>query len=128
MTMTRRSFLTAAACCGATAALAAQTQETNPAPASAKRRLKLGVCTYSYWHFRDPKISVEAVIEKAADLGVAGVDLLHRQMDIPEREPLTAAHRAYLAKLKRLAFRNGVELVCLSIHQNFVQSGAFLNQ
>jgi sugar phosphate isomerase/epimerase len=50
------------------------------------------------------------------------VDILHRQMDIPEKEPLTAEHRTYLARLKRLAFRNGVELVCLSIHQNFVQS------
>jgi len=120
--MTRRSFITAAACCGATAALAAQTEGTNPATVSPRRRLKLGVCTYSYWHFRDPKISIETVIEKAADLGVAGVDVLHRQMDIPEKEPLTAEHRAYLAKLKRLAFRNGVELVCLSIHQNFVQS------
>jgi sugar phosphate isomerase/epimerase len=122
MMMTRRSFLTTTACCGATAALATPTLEAKPASVSAKRRLKLGVCTYSYWHFRDPKVSVETVIEKAADLGVAGVDLLHRQMDIPEREPLTAAHRAYLAKLKRLAFRNGVELVALSIHQNFVQS------
>ena len=120
--MTRRSFFTAAACCGATAALAAQTGGTNPAPASPRRRLKLGICTYSYWHFRDPKISIETVIEKAADLGVAAVDVLHRQMDIPEKEPLTAEHRAYLAKLKRLAFRNGIELVCLSIHQNFVQS------
>jgi L-ribulose-5-phosphate 3-epimerase len=120
--MTRRSFLTTTACCGATAALATPTLEAKPASVSAKRRLKLGVCTYSYWHFRDPKVSVETVIEKAADLGVAGVDLLHRQMDIPEKEPLTAAHQAYLAKLKRLAFRNGVELVALSIHQNFVQS------
>jgi hypothetical protein len=52
--MTRRSFFAAAACCGATAALAAQAQEAKPATASTKRRLKLGVCTYSYWHFRDP--------------------------------------------------------------------------
>ena len=72
--MTRRSFFTAAACCGATAALAAQTQETKPSPVPSRRRLKLGVCTYSYWHFRDPKVSVETVIEKAADLGVAGVE------------------------------------------------------
>ena len=42
-------------------------------------------------------------------------------MDIPEKEPLTAEHRAYLQKLKRHAFRNGIDLVCLSIHQNFVQ-------
>lgn len=119
--MNRRSFFTAAACCGATAALAAQTPATQPVLMPTRKRLKLGVCTYSYWHFRDPKVSVETVIEKAADLGVAGVDVLHRQMDIPEKEPLTAEHRAYLAKLKRLAFRNGIELVCLSIHQNFVQ-------
>jgi sugar phosphate isomerase/epimerase len=120
--MTRRSFFTAAACCGATAALAAPTPEPKLTLLPPKRRIKLGICTYSYWHFRDPKTTVETVIEKAADLGVSGVDLLHRQMDIPEKEPLTAEHRAYLAKLKRLAFRNGIELVALSIHQNFVQS------
>jgi L-ribulose-5-phosphate 3-epimerase len=120
--MTRRSFLTAAACCGASAALPARAEAATSASHAAKPRIKLGICTYSYWHFRDPKISVETVIEKAADLGVAGVDLLHRQMDIPEKEPLTAEHRAYLRKLKRLAFRNGIELVGLSIHQNFVQS------
>jgi sugar phosphate isomerase/epimerase len=120
--MTRRSFITAAACCGVSTALAAQPPETQSSTKATKPRLKLGVCTYSYWHFRDPKVSVESVIEKAADLGVSGVDVLHRQMDIPEREPLTAEHRKYLAKLKRLAFRNGIELVCLSIHQNFVQS------
>jgi sugar phosphate isomerase/epimerase len=42
-------------------------------------------------------------------------------MDIPEKEPLTQDHRAYLRNLKRHAFRNGIELVALSIHQNFVQ-------
>ena len=124
MMMTRRSFLTTTACCGATAALATPTLEAKPASVAAKRRLKLGVCTYSYWHFRDPKVSVETVIEKAADLGVAGVDLLHRQMDIPEREPLTAAHRAYLAKLKRLAFRNGVELVAGSTPKRRPKAGS----
>ena len=44
---------------------------------------------------------------EAAALGVAGVDVLHRQMDIPEKEPLTGEHRAYLAKLRRHAFRHG---------------------
>jgi len=43
-------------------------------------------------------------------------------MDLPEREPLTASHRAYLQKLKRHAFRNGIDLVCVSIHQNFVKA------
>src|SRR5215470_4963903 len=116
----RRSFFTGTACLGASLAVGVKADEAKPSAAS-KKRIKLGVCTYSYWHFRDPKVSIETVIEKAAEFGVEGVDVLHRQMDIPEREPLTAEHRSYLRKLKRHAFRNGVELVCLSIHQNFVQ-------
>ena len=119
--MTRRSFFTAPAGLGATLALGAHAQESPTASASHKKRIKIGVCTYSFWHFHGPKVSVETVIEKAAEFGAEGVDILHRQMDIPEREPLTAEHRAYLQKLKRHAFRNGVDLVCLSIHQNFVQ-------
>ncbi len=115
----RRSFFASTACVGASLALNAQGQETKSA--ARKRPLKLGIASYSYWHFRDPKVSIESVIEKAADLGVAGVDVLHRQMDIPEKEPLTAEHRTYLRNLKRHAFRNGIDLVCLSIHQNFVQ-------
>jgi sugar phosphate isomerase/epimerase len=65
-------------------------------------------------------VPIETVIEKAADLGVSGVDILHRQMDIPEQAPLDAEARAYLRRLKRHAFRNGVDLICLSTHQTFV--------
>jgi sugar phosphate isomerase/epimerase len=104
-------------------ALGADKPVTMPATAS-KKRIKLGLCTYSYWHFRDPKVPIETVIEKAADLGVEGLDVLHRQMELPEREPLTAAHRAYLQKLKRNAFRNGVAFVCLSTHQTFLSPDA----
>jgi sugar phosphate isomerase/epimerase len=102
--------------------LGAAGQETTPTQTARKKPLKLGLCTYSYWHFRDPKVPVETVIEKAAELGLAGVDLLHRQMDLPEKGPLTVGHRAYLHKLKRQAFRNGVAPACVSIHQNFVQA------
>jgi sugar phosphate isomerase/epimerase len=69
-------------------------------------------------------VPIETVIEKAADLGVEGLDVLHRQMELPEKEPLTAAHRAYLQKLKRHAFRNGVAFVCLSTHQTFLSPDA----
>ena len=74
--------------------------------------IKLGISTYSYWHFRVPKTPVESVIEAAARLDVAGVEILHRQMDSEEND--------YVQKLKRLAFVNGLDLICLSIHQNFV--------
>ena len=118
--MNRRKFFTAtAASIGATLTLGSVAAETKPAPARTKR-IQLGIASYSYWHFRTEKVSIETVIEKAADLGVAGVDVLHRQMDLPERDPLTAAHRTYIRNLKRHAFRNGINMACLSIHQDFV--------
>ena len=61
-------------------------------------------------------------MDRAAGLGVEGVDLLHRQMDISERAPLDAAGRAYLHKLKRHAFRNGLSIPCVSTHQSFVKA------
>ena len=119
--MNRREFLATGAAAAAGLGLTANglAQSAN-APTTRKNRIKLAIASYSYWHFRDPKVSIEAVIDKAAEIGVEGVDILHRQMDIPEREPLTSAHRAYLQKLKRQAFRNGLSLVCLSTHQSFV--------
>jgi len=122
--LNRRSFLTASACIGAAALAARADQNEKPSAAAHKKRIKLGIATYSYWHFRTEKVSIETVIEKAADLGVEGLDILHRQMDIPEKEPLTADHRAYLHRLKRHAFRNGIAPACLSIHQNFVHPDA----
>lgn len=74
--------------------------------------VKFGVSSYSFWHFRGPKFPLETVIEQASALEFQGVEILHRQM---ERED-----SAYLHSLKRLAFVNGMDLICLSIHQNFV--------
>src|SRR5262245_32518212 len=117
--MNRRSFFASGALVGAGLALNSWAQDTQSTATGHRQRIKLGIATYSYWHFRDPKVSVETVIEKASEIGVEGLDILHRQMDIPEREPLTPDHRSYLQKLKRHAFRHGVAPVCLSIHQNF---------
>ncbi len=104
----------------ATAALAAAAPRLQAAEKTPKPKVKLGVASYSYWHFRGPKVTISQVIEKAGALGLSGVDILHRQMDIPEREPLTADHRAHLRQLKRHALRHGVGLINLSIHQDFV--------
>ncbi len=75
-------------------------------------RIKLGVSTYSYWHFRPPKISINTIIEKASSLGIEGVDILHRQMESEEN--------GYMQQIKRHAFLNGIDLISLSIHQDFV--------
>lgn len=118
MNLSRRTFLTTA---GLAAVGPLTTTSTRAgAPATGAPRIKLAIATYSYWHFRTARVPIETVIDKAAALGVEGVDILHRQMDIPEREPLTPEHRAYLRRLKRHAFRQGIALVALSIHQDFV--------
>ena len=64
-------------------------QAAQPGP----KRIKLGISTYSYWHFRGPKYPCEKVIENAAALGVEAVEILHRQMESESIE--------YMNKLKR---------------------------
>jgi sugar phosphate isomerase/epimerase len=74
--------------------------------------IRFAVSTYSYWHFEDQKYPVQKVIDQAADIGFEGVELLHVQMD--NETP------AYLNSLKQAAFRRGLALPMLSIHQDFV--------
>src|SRR5689334_13291788 len=57
---------------------------------------KLGISSYSFWHFRGPKVPIETVIERACALEVPGVEILHRQME--SEEPY------YCQRLKRYAF------------------------
>jgi L-ribulose-5-phosphate 3-epimerase len=82
----------------------------------ARKRIRLAVSTYSYWHFRGPRYPIEKVIEHAAMLGFDGVEILHRQMESEET--------AYLNKLKQAAFRHALALPMLSIHQDFVSPDA----
>src|SRR5436190_4171441 len=112
MQLNRRDFLRASA----VAATTLGSGVARAAEASPSRAVRLAIATYSYWHFRPPKVSIETVIDKAALLGVEGVDVLHRQMD--SEEP------AYVRKLKRHALSRGVALVNLSIHQDFVDPSA----
>lgn len=123
--MNRRSFLSragvAALAAGAAPVLAAAPKAAPANHSAANRRHRLAIATYSYWHFKTERVPIETVIDKAAALGVEGVDVLHRQMDLAEKAPLDAAGRAYLRKLKRHAFLNGIELCCVSTHQSFVK-------
>ena len=74
--------------------------------------LRLGTSTYSYWHFTPDKTPIETVLESAHQLGLSGVEILHRQLESEERD--------YLQRLKRRAFELGLSLYNLSIHQDFV--------
>lgn len=110
MQISRRQAI-ATAVAGATAAPFVNAASTSP-----KRRTKLAVSSYSYWHFKGDKVPIENVIRDAAKIGFDGVEVLHRQMDND-----TAA---YCHKLKKIAFEEGLELVMLSIHQDFVSPDA----
>jgi len=115
MSVSRRKFLTATALASVGTVIGAEKKQT-----LRRKAIQLAISTYSYWHFRTAKVPIETVIEKTAALGVPGVDILHRQMDIPEKGELDANTRKYCQKLKRHAFTNGVDLIALSIHQDFV--------
>ena len=104
MTTTRRAVLAA----GPLSLLSAAPAES----ASPTRRQPLAVSTYSFWHFKTERYSIEKVIEHAAAIGFDGVEILHRQM--VDESP------AYVTKLKRMAFERGLALPMLSIHQDFV--------
>ena len=71
--------------------------------------MKLGVSTYSYWHFAPEKVPIETVIHKAAELNLDGIEILHKQMATEDN--------LYVQNLKREAFLCGLDLYALSIHQ-----------
>lgn len=118
--MNRRTFIAQGLAASAGLALTSAPFGVHAA-ATGRRSYRLGLASYSYWHFRNPKVSIETVIEKASELGFDAVDILHRQMAIDENAPLNAAGRSYLRQLKRLAFLKGVDICCVSTHQSFLK-------
>ncbi|HLV02612.1 MAG TPA: sugar phosphate isomerase/epimerase family protein [Acidobacteriota bacterium] len=113
MKISRRSFLVSSSAASLSAASVSATPVLHSAtPSASGHNIKLGISSYSYWHFKEVKYPIERVIEHASELGVPAVDVLHRQMESDDP--------AYLQGLKRHAFINGVNLIALSIHQGFV--------
>ena len=79
-------------------------------------KLRLGTSTYSFWHFKPEKVPIETVMQHAHAMGLDGVEILHVQM--------ASEKGAYLQRLKRMAFSLGLDIYCLSIHQDFVSPDA----
>lgn len=77
---------------------------------------RLGTSTYSFWHFAERKVPIEYVMEQAHEMGLDGVEILHVQMESEEN--------GYLQRLKQRAFRLGLDIYCLAIHQDFVSPDA----
>lgn len=109
MKLSRRSFIQQSTVAASAAMLLPGVAQAGPL---VNPRIKLSISSYSYWHFKKDKFPIEKVIDEAARIGVEGIDILHRQME--------GEDNAYLQKLKRHAFVNGIAFTCLSIHQSFV--------
>ncbi|MGQ9590434.1 MAG: sugar phosphate isomerase/epimerase family protein [Planctomycetota bacterium] len=119
METTRRGFVRGAAAAGAAALFSrafGKAPETGGAQAaeeaSRARPLRIGVSTYSFWHFRGPRVEVADAIDRAAEMGFDGVEILQVQM--------SSESNAYLQDLKRRAFRNGLDLIGFATHQKFL--------
>jgi L-ribulose-5-phosphate 3-epimerase len=108
----RRSFLQRAFAGVAAATVIPEIVSAGTPSREDTNAVKLSISSYSYWHFKGPRFPIEKVIDEAARIGVSGIDVLHRQME--------GEDNAYVQKLKKHAFLNGIALTCLSIHQSFV--------
>lgn len=83
------------------------------ATASTMFKCRIGTSTYSFWHFLPEKVPIEFVMEKAWELDLDGVEILHVQMESEDND--------YVNSLKNLALSLGLDVYCLAIHQNFVK-------
>lgn len=108
-----RTALTASAGAGILAAGCASPGSAD-IPVLQRPTNRIGVSTYSFWQFNGPKenVPIEYCIDKAAEMGFDGIELLLMQMASEEN--------SYLQTLKRRAFHAGLDLMGFSTHQGFV--------
>lgn len=129
MQMSRRHWLAASA---AAAALGGPMSfaANEPARATAARnspvppRWRIGVSTYSFWHFRGAPTPIETCCEQAADMGFDGVEILHVHMEEAAKAQGQSVDKALLQRIKRRAFTLGLDLMGFSTHQGFVTPDA----
>lgn len=113
----RRNFLKAAGIVAASpwmlsanGGIAAESQ-----PAAAQPRLLSGCCAYSYAKYlKTGQMTMEDFIVKAVDLGIAGVDITTYW--------LKSTDPAYIASLRRFAFKRGVPIWGIGIRNSMCQS------
>jgi sugar phosphate isomerase/epimerase len=94
--------------------------KTAASPVRAQPRNRIGVSTYSFWQFRGKRLGMPACIDKAAEMGFDGVELLHVQMQDTSPEALR--------KLKRQAHALGLDLMGFSTHQGFLNPDPAVRQ
>lgn len=113
MTMERRVFLKSASALAA-ASLAGVSPSASAAAAENRPRLLSGCCAYSYGSYlKKGQMSMEDFILKGVELGVDGVDMTTYW--------LKSTEYAYLAGLRRFAYRNGMPFSGAAIRTDMCQ-------
>jgi L-ribulose-5-phosphate 3-epimerase len=82
--------------------------------------MRYAVSTYSFWHFKGPKVDPVECLDRAAAFGFDGVEVLHQQM--------ASDDAGYVRSLKRHALLNGLDIVGFATHQGFVHPDAAVRQ
>lgn len=82
--------------------------------------MRIAVSTYSFWHFKGPKVDPLHCLDDAAEWGFDGVEVMHQQMPSDDA--------AAIRTLKRHALLNGLDIVGFSTHQGFVYADAAVRQ
>jgi sugar phosphate isomerase/epimerase len=120
MSVSRRELLAGAVGSVATTAFwPAKAQAAAQAPAPIRNRI--AVSSYSFWQFRHKDLrDLEKCIDLTGEWGFDGFEILHRQMENEDK--------AYLQRLKRRAFVNGLDLCGFSTHQGFLSPDAAVRQ
>jgi len=114
LSISRREALAAAALVPLTAFAADEPTRTP------QRGWRIGVSTYSFWHFKGEPVPIESCLEQAADMGFDGVEILHVHMEQAAKAKGGAVELGYLRRIKQRAFALGLDLMGFSTHQGFV--------
>ncbi len=93
-----------------------------PTPSRVQNRI--GVSTYSFWHFRGAPVPIEKCLEQAADMGFDGVEILHVHMEEAAKAGGGSVDKSLLRRIKQRAFSLGLDLMGFSTHQGFVTPDA----
>lgn len=121
MKLNRREWISAVT---ALAGLKALTSTALAEPTPPRVRNRIGVSTYSFWHFRGEPVLIEACLEQAADMGFDGVEILYVHMEEAAKAKGGSVDKPLLQRIKQRAFTLGLDLMGFSTHQGFVTPDA----
>lgn len=121
MTITRRELIATLA---ATVGLSTYSSAVSAQPTALRSRHRIGISTYSFWHFIGDPPLVETCLEQAADMGFDGVEILHVQMEQAAKARGGSVDKPRLRRIKQRAFALGLDLMGFSTHQGFLTPDA----